>query len=36
VLDNAHTLVNFEQEDFFINFNNPESLKLWDSLQGNA
>ena len=36
VLDNAHTLVNFEQEDFFINFNNPESLKLWDSLQGSA
>ncbi|WKU20734.1 molybdenum cofactor guanylyltransferase MobA [Advenella alkanexedens] len=36
VLDNAHTLVNFEQEDFFINFNNPELLKLWDSLQGST
>lgn len=36
VLDNTHTLVNIEQEDFFINFNNPESLKLWDSLQGST
>lgn len=36
VLDNAHTLVNFNHEDFFINFNNPESLKLWDSSQGSA
>lgn len=30
VLDNAHSIMNFGQESFFINFNDPESLKLWN------